>query len=339
MFMECREFGWTGVKVSNIGMGTYYDPSYIIMSSLFRHQGGWDRKRAAVNEGLSLLRQQGGVRMKRAAVNEGLSLLRQQGGVRMKRAALKKGLEVGINLIDTAEAYQTEDIVAEAIEGHERDSLFIATKVSGDHLRYEDVLKAAENSLNRLKCSYIDLYQIHWPNSRVPIKETMKAMEKLVEDGKVRYIGVSNFSPEQMRSAEEALSKNELASNQVEYNLMARGIEKDLLPCCERKGMAILSSRPIAQGALANPNEKLKPVMDEISQKHCGKTPAQIALNWLTTKSKSIFPIPRASRPERVVENVGSVGWSLDEEDMRKLEACTDSSLQAAQNRKRRDDV
>jgi aryl-alcohol dehydrogenase-like predicted oxidoreductase len=116
----------------------------------------------------------------------------------------------------------------------------------------------------------------------------------------------------QMRKAEEALSKNKLASNQVEWNLMVRGIEKDLLPYCEQKGIAILPYRPIAHGALANPNKKLKAVMDEISQKHGGKTPAQIALNWLMTKSKVILPIPRASRPERVIENVGSAGWSLD---------------------------
>lgn len=283
--MECREFAGTGVKVSDIGMGTYYDPPYIIKALLFRHEGGRDKK----------------------------------------IAALKKGLELGINLIDTAEAYQTEDIVAEAIKGYNRNGLFIATKVFWNHLRYNGVLKAADRSLKKLRCAYIDLYQIHFPNSRVPIEETMKAMEKLVEDGKVRYLGVSNFSLEQMRKAEQVLSKNKLASNQVEYNLMVRGIEKDLLPYCEQKGIAILPYRPIAHGALANPNDKLKAVMDEISQKHGGKTPAQIALNWLITKSKVIFPIPRASRLERVIENVDSAGWSLDAEDMRKLEEAAHS--------------
>lgn len=278
--MEYREFGWTGVKVSSIGMGTYYDPLYTAMSLLFRHQRGRDAK----------------------------------------IAALKKGLELGINLIDTAEIYQTEDIAAEAIKGHDREDLFIATKLFWTHHRYKDVLKAADKSLRRLQCFYIDLYQIHQPNSRVPIEETMKAMEKLVEDGKIRYLGVSNFSLDQMRMAEEALSKNNLASNQVEYNLKDRRIEKDLLPYCENKNIAILPYRPIAHGALANPDRKLKAVMDEISQKHRGKTPTQIALNWLITKSKVTFPIPRASRPDRVIENVGSAHWSLDKEDMKKLE-------------------
>jgi diketogulonate reductase-like aldo/keto reductase len=320
--MEYRKFGWTRVKVSDIGMGTYYGHSYEIMSPFFRHQGGWHNKRAAFNEGLKLFRQQEGWQEKITALRKGLSFLRQRGSMSEKIAALKKGLELGINLIDTAEIYQTEDIVAEAIKGYERDDLFIATKVSGNHLGYNNVLKAAYDSLNRLECSYIDLYQIHWPNSSVPIEETMKAMEKLVEDGKVRYIGVSNFSLEQMRKAEEALSKNKLASNQVEYNLIVRGIEKDLLPYCELKGITILAYQPIAQGALASPNKKLKMKLDEVSQKHGGKTPAQIALNWLVSKSKVVFPIPRASRPERVIENVGSVGWSFDTDDMRRLEMC-----------------
>lgn len=280
IILQYHEFGKTGLKVSDIGMGTFYDAAFIAASLLFRHQIGKTEK----------------------------------------IAALRKGLELGINLIDTAEIYQTEDIVAKAIEGYKREDLIIATKVLPIHLRYNSVLKAAENSLKRLKCSYIDLYQIHSPNNRVPIEETMKAMEKLVENGKVRHLGVSNFSLEQMTKAQDALSKNKLASNQVEYNLMKRGIEKDLLPYCEQQGIAILPYRPIAHGALAKPNEQLKTVMDEISKNHGTKTPSQIALNWLMTKSKMIFPIPRASKPERITENVGTLGWNLDAEEMKKLE-------------------
>jgi diketogulonate reductase-like aldo/keto reductase len=318
--MEYREFGRSREKISIIGMGTYYGHSYEILSPLFRYQGGWQSKRAAFNEGLRLYRQQEGRQEKIAALRKGSSFLYHRGNIGDKIAALKKGLELGINLIDTAEIYQTEDLVAEAIKGYKRDDLFIATKVAGNHIRYDDVLKAAYGSLNRLQCSYIDLFQIHWPNSRIPIEQTMKAMEKLVEDGKVRYIGVSNFSLEQMSKAEEALSKNNLASNQVEYNLIEREIEKDLLPYCERKGIAIFAYQPIAQGVLANPDTKIKIELDKVSAKHGGKTPAQIALNWLVSKSHVVFPIPRASRPERVIENVGSVGWNLGPDNMEKLE-------------------
>jgi diketogulonate reductase-like aldo/keto reductase len=278
--MEYHEFGNTGFKVSDVGMGTYYDPAYLAVSLVLRHQGARAHK----------------------------------------IAALRKGLELGINLIDTAEIYQTEDVVAEAIKGHERENLFIATKVSWNHLRYRSVLKAGENSLKRLRCSYIDLYQVHMPNRRVPVEETMRAMEKLVDEGKVRQIGVSNFSLEQMKKAEEALSKNRLASNQVEYSLKVRKVEGDLLSYCEQKRIAVLAYRPIAHGFLVKPEGQLKLIMDEISQEYGGKTPAQIALNWLIGKSRMVFPIPRASRPERVIEDAGSVGWSLKAEDMKKLE-------------------
>ncbi len=278
--MEYRDFGWTGVKVSTVGMGTYFDPAFIIAARLLRHQGG-----------------------------------RAQ-----KVAALQAGLDRGITLIDTAEIYQTEDIVADAIAGRRREDLFIMTKVFRHHMRSHHVLKAAENSLTRLRCAYIDLYQIHFPNPRVPIDETMKAMKQLVANGKVRFVGVSNFSLDQMQQAEAALAPTPLAANQVEYNLMARQIEADLLPYCEAKQIAVLPYRPIAHGALAAPSARLKAVMDEIAQKHGKKTPAQIALNWLLTKSPMICPIPRASRPERVIENVGAVGWSLDADDMSALE-------------------
>jgi diketogulonate reductase-like aldo/keto reductase len=314
--MEYRKFGRTGVNVSKIGMGTYYGQSYLLVASLFQHQR-WTPQMAPIWEGLSLLRRGN----KTAALRKYLNLLRHHGGRREKIDALRKGIELGLNLIDTAETYQTEDIVAEAIKCYQRDNLFIATKVFGTHLKYEAVLRAADRSLKNLQCSYIDLYQIHWQNPRVPIKETIKAMEKLAEDGKVRYIGVSNFSVDQLKKAEEALSRNKLISNQVEFNLMRRGIEKDLLPYCERRGIVVIAYQPIAQGALANPHGKLKRVLEKISKKHGHKTPAQIALNWLMRKSEMIFPIPRASRQERVAENVGSVGWSLDDEELKKLEA------------------
>jgi diketogulonate reductase-like aldo/keto reductase len=277
--MDYREFGRAEVKVSAIGMGTYYDASWIAASRLPGYRQGREDK----------------------------------------IAALKNGIELGINLIDTAEIYGSEPLVAEAIKGYRRDALFIATKVWPAHLKYDQVLKAAQRSLERLQCSYIDLYQIHWPNPIVPIKETMRAMEKLVDEGKIRYIGVSNFSLSQMKEAEEALSKHQLVSNQVEYSLKVRKIEADLLPYCDRSRIVILAYRPVAHGALANPSGKLKAVVDEISQKHEGKTPAQIALNWLLSKSKVVFPIPRASRPLRIAENVGAVGWSLEASDMAKL--------------------
>jgi diketogulonate reductase-like aldo/keto reductase len=279
--MEYREFGRAGVKVSAIGMGTYYGSSSIVTARLFGYNIG--RKD--------------------------------------KIAALRKGIDLGINLIDTAEVYQTEPLIADAIKEYRRDDLFIATKVLFLHLRYNQLLKAAERSLRMLQTSYIDLYQIHQPCPWVPIRETMRAMEKLVEEGKVKYIGVSNFSLARFKDAENTLSKCELVSNQVEYNLKVRRIETDLLPYCEKNKIAVIAYRPIAHGALAQPSGDLSHVVHDISEKYGGKTPVQIALNWLLTRSKVVFPIPRASRPARVVENVRAVEWTIEATDMARLEA------------------
>ncbi|MEE2687664.1 MAG: aldo/keto reductase, partial [Chloroflexota bacterium] len=119
----------------------------------------------------------------------GLGTWRYSGGIEPLRA----GVRLGASLIDTAEMYRTESNVGEAIN-EIQDQVFVATKVWGSNLKYDEVLRAAEQSIRRLGVNIIDLYQIHWPNSRVPIKETMTAMEQLVDRGLVRYIGVSNFS-------------------------------------------------------------------------------------------------------------------------------------------------
>ena len=137
---------------------------------------------------------------------------------------LRRALSLGAFLIDTAEIYGTEGVVGEAVQGH-REQVFIATKVSGDHLRHGDVLRAADNSLKRLGTHYIDLYQIHWPNPRVPIQETMGALETLVDTGKVRFIGVSNFSLRELQEAREAMQRHPIVANQVLYNLFDREVE------------------------------------------------------------------------------------------------------------------
>ena len=124
---------------------------------------------------------------------------------------LRRGVELGAFLIDTAEVYGTEEAVGSAIRPI-RDQVFLATKVSPEHFRRKDVLAAADGSLARLGIDHIDLYQLHWPNSAIPIEETMGAMEELWEAGKVRYIGVSNFSVAQLRDAQAALSRARVVS-------------------------------------------------------------------------------------------------------------------------------
>lgn len=227
-------------------------------------------------------------------------------------ASLKRGLELGMTLIDTAEMYsdgRAEELVGEAIRGN-RDAAFVATKVSPGNLHRDDVLAACTRSLERLAIRQVDLYQVHWPNPRIPIKETMGAMEKLVQEGKVRYIGVSNFSPGQTREAQEALSKNELVSNQVEYSLTNRSIEPDLLPFCEREDITVIAYSPLGRGNI--PVHLIpKSIMDRYKL-----TPAQVALNWVTFR-ENVVAIPKSARKEHTEENAASVSVRLSPEDYR----------------------
>ena len=162
-------------------------------------------------------------------------------------APLRRGVELGAFLIDTAEAYRTEDAVGDAMEGIRAD-VFVATKVSPSHFRRRDVLRAADESLRRLRCGVIDLYQLHWPNPRIPIAETMGAVQELVDAGKVRHVGVSNFSVAEMEEARAALPNAPIVSNQVEYSLTDRSIEAETLPYCQANGITVIAYSPLARG-------------------------------------------------------------------------------------------
>ena len=247
----------------------------------------------------------------------GLGTWRYRGGIE----PLRKGIELGAVLIDTAEGYYTEDVVGEAIKGV-RDKIFIATKVSGRHLGFDDVLQSAEESLYKLRTDYIDLYQIHWPNPSYPIRETMQAMGELVDRGLVRFIGVSNFDIEEMEEAQSFLNNYPIVSNQVCYNLNDRSIERALLPYCEERGTTILAYTPLDDGNLAKKERFIKSnkmkVLDKISQE-TGKTMGQVALNWCTSR-KNVIAIPKSNSIERTVENCGSSGWHLSAEQIRRLD-------------------
>jgi diketogulonate reductase-like aldo/keto reductase len=248
----------------------------------------------------------------------GTGVWRYSGGVE----PLRRAIELGAFLIDTAEMYGTENVVGEAVKSI-RERVFIATKVSGDHLRYDDVLRAAEASLHRLDTSYIDLYQIHWPNSYVPIQETMRAMEALVDRGLVRYIGVSNFSTSELRAAQAAMSKYPIVSDQVLYNLNRREIERDLLPYCLMSQVTIIAYTPLDDGHLATPSQfPSSPRMRslEMVATHVQKTPAQVALNWCTSRP-NVITIPKSNSMSRVVENCLASAWRLSPAQIQFLDA------------------
>ena len=235
---------------------------------------------------------------------------------------LRRGVELGANLIDTAEMYRTEGAVGQAIRGI-RDRVFIATKVLGSNLRYDQVLRAADNSLRQLDDGVIDLYQIHWPNRSVPIAETMRAMETLVDRGVVRYIGVSNFSVEELREAQAAMTKYPVVCNQVLYNLRRRGIERDLLPYCEERGITVMAYTPLADGSLTvRPRLRAGHGWEtlEAVAREADKTPAQAALNWCLTRPPVVV-IPKTNSVARTEENCGASGWMLTPEQTARLEA------------------
>ncbi|MDA0735206.1 MAG: aldo/keto reductase [Chloroflexi bacterium] len=250
---------------------------------------------------------------------------------------LRLGIELGAFLIDTAEMYRTEDAVGRAVKGI-REQVFIATKVLGSNLRHDQVLRAAENSLRLLDTGYIDLYQIHWPNSGVPIAETMRAMEELVDAGMVKYIGVSNFSAREMAEASSVMTKYPIVSNQVLYNLKRREIERELLPYCQQNNITVLAYTPLADGSLAvesaNPDvprsglrrtsdlllglAREKDALQSVAA-DVGRTPAQVALNWCTAKP-NVIAIPKSNSVARTEENCGASGWRLTADHLRLLD-------------------
>lgn len=169
--------------------------------------------------------------------------------------AIRAAVDAGITTIDTAEVYgsgHSEQVIAQALTGVPRDRIVYATKVFANHLKHEQVLEACERSLKNLKIDYIDLYQIHWPSGSfnteiVPIEETMSALNQLKQQGKIRAIGVSNFSRPQL---EEAAQYGRVDSIQPPYSLFWRWVEKDVMPYCVENNISILAYSPLAQGLL-----------------------------------------------------------------------------------------
>lgn len=274
------QFGKSGFNVSQMGMGTYYDPGWIFSAKVLKRQSRWQDKVAAV----------------------------------------RAGIENGINLIDTAELYESENLVKKAIEPFRREDLFIATKVWPSHFGYDKVIKSCERSLRKLGLGYADLYQLHFPSRTRDISETMRAMEYLMDQGKIRNIGISNFDLEKTRQAVDSLKKYELASTQMNFSVAHRDIEKDLIPFCRENKMAVLAYYPLGHGKLVTPDQKTGNILKEIGRNHGGKTPPQIALNWFMSKYDFVFPIPRASNADHVVENSGSMGWNMTHDEVSRLE-------------------
>jgi diketogulonate reductase-like aldo/keto reductase len=243
----------------------------------------------------------------------GLGTWQYRGGIE----PLQTGMALGACFIDTAESYGTEEVVGEAIQGS-RKNVFLATKVSPRHFRGADVIAAADASLKRLKTDYIDLYQLHWPNYTVPIDETMGAMEQLLDSGKVRFIGVSNFFLRDLKRAQKAMAKHQIVSNQVRYNLIDRTVEFGLLEYCQQHSITVIAHSPLATVFSSIRSKDPERVLDKIAQAR-SKTPAQVALNWCISK-KGVVTIPKANPVEHVKENCAASDFQLSCEELEMLD-------------------
>lgn len=230
------------------------------------------------------------------------------------RKGLRIALELGVTLIDTADLYgagHAEELVGMAIKGFDRDKLFIVSKVYKDKLAYDDVIKACHASLERLRTDYLDLYLIHAPNPEIPIKDTFKALDELKEKGLIREIGVSNFTIEELKEAQEA-TKNKIVVNQLHYNLAYQNLQ-EAVDYCQANDIMVMAYRPIERGALI---EKEIPVIEEMCKKY-GKSRPQIVINWLI--SQGIVTISKMSDPKHLMENLKSLDFTMDKEDIERM--------------------
>lgn len=224
---------------------------------------------------------------------------------------VKDTLKIGYRHIDTAQHYQNEDSVGKAINDFQinREDLFLTTKVWRSDLSYNDVIEKTKESLKKLKTNYVDLLLIHWPNEEINISETLEAMEKLVEEGKVEHIGLSNFPLNLLKEAEEKTTEK-IFCDQVEYHPFISN--KKLLQYCQENNIMLTAYSPLAQGKVAE-NELLK----EIGEKY-NKTPAQVSLRYLIQQDM-VSAIPRAANPKHRKENYEVFDFTLTSKEMVKI--------------------
>ncbi|HLY83017.1 MAG TPA: aldo/keto reductase [Acidimicrobiales bacterium] len=259
----------------------------------------------------------------------------------------RRALDLGINLIDTAEIYafgRSERIVGRAIAGR-RDDAFVATKVFPVAAISTVVQQRARSSARRLGVEAIDLYQVHWPNPAIPISSTMRGMAALQRSDLVRHVGVSNFSLHQWQQAQAALG-GPVLSNQVQYSLAARGPDRELVGWAQANDRLIIAYSPLAQGLLSakydatNPPggvragntlfapenleraQELLTALKEIAADH-GATPAQVALAWLIGR-RNVVVIPGAASVSQLEANAAAADLELSAEDDRRLTDASD---------------
>ena len=229
-------------------------------------------------------------------------------------ATLRLGLDLGLRLIDTAEMYGeglSESLIGEAIAGR-RDEVFLVSKVYPHNASRRGIAAACERSLQRLGTDRIDLYLLHWRGS-IPLEETLQGLQALQRAGKIRHYGVSNLDLSDMEELWGAPGGDQVAVNQLLYNLGRRGIEWDLLPWLRERRVPVMAYSPIEQARLTR-----HPKLVRFAQES-GMTPAQVALAWLLARD-DIIAIPKTSHRDRLRENFGALAHSLTPEQLAALD-------------------
>jgi diketogulonate reductase-like aldo/keto reductase len=229
-------------------------------------------------------------------------------------AALKIGLDLGMTLIDTAEMYASgaaEELVATAIAGG-RDEVFLVSKVLPHHATRDGTIAACEGSLRRLGTDRLDLYLLHW-RGRVPLQETIAGFEALVDAGAIRCWGVSNFDVDDLEELVALPGGSAVQVNQVLYNLARRGVEHDLLPWCQDRGVPVMAYSPVDEGRLLT-----HPVLLDLAYRH-EATPAQVALAWVL-RNEGVNTIPKAGTAEHVYDNRAALAIRLTDADLLALD-------------------
>jgi diketogulonate reductase-like aldo/keto reductase len=229
--------------------------------------------------------------------------------------ALQLGLDLGLNLIDTAEMYGeggAEEVVADAIAGR-RDKAYLVSKVYPHNASRQGAIAACERSLKRLKTDRLDLYLLHWRGS-YPLAETVQAFEKLKADGKIHSWGVSNLDTDDMAELRGVPGGGNCVSNQVLYHLGSRGIEWDLLDDCAKHKVMVMAYSQLGQGHVLR-----NAALASVAKKH-GVTPAAAALAW-TMRHKHVVAIPKSANPEHVKANAAAADLALDADDLKALNA------------------
>ena len=229
--------------------------------------------------------------------------------------AIRTAIELGVTHIDTAELYadgKAEELIAEAVQDYDRSELFIISKVKWTNLKHDEILAACSRSLNRLKMEYLDMYVLHSYNDEVPLQESMRALDTLVDQGLVRSIGVCNFGVKHLAEARE-YARHPVVYDQVHYNLEFREPERaGLLEYCQNNDVLLAAWRPVRSLTSEIPD-----ILVKMSQKY-GKTPVQIAINWLISQ-ENVVTLSKTRNIKHLKENIGAVGWNMDPEDIELL--------------------